>query len=410
MQKFIKAIERINYWAIIFLPFALAISTGLMNTFIGLFIGSAILKKILKKEWYFIKTPVNLPFLFFILVALISFYNTIDYRSSFKGIEKLLKYGLLFLACADQIKDIRHLKRIITSIVFFVGLIGLDGVWQFIFKNDFIHGHALLSCLIHLPRVTASFSAPNGMGIYLAILTPLLFGLAFFYLKGWKRYLVAAAAVLGGVGIFLTFSAGAAIGFFVAVLFIAVVRKHKVILASILVILLIAPFILPKNLKDWARKVNYNPITFVCGTERITLYATATNMIRQHPVIGVGVNTFSKNYGRYKLADMEKYAATQDGMYAHNNFLHMGAEVGLLGLGIFLWFLVMLFRNGWQIYKKTESGFLQITALSLIAGVIAFLINGLTETSLYNQIGAVFWFIVGLLLCLNNFSENKELS
>jgi O-antigen ligase len=410
MQKFIKLIEKINYWSIILLPFALVISTGIMNVFITLVIGSSILKKILKKEWHFIKTPVTLPFLLFILVALISFYNTLDYRSSLKGIEKLFKYGLFFWACAEGIKDLKHLKRVIALIAFFVGLIGLDGIWQFITGRDFIHGHSLLSCLIHLPRVTASFSAPNGMAIYLAALTPLLFGLAFFYLKGWKKYLVALATVLGGVGIFLTFSAGAAIGFFTAVLFVTVVRKHKIILALILVALLVLPFIVPKNLKDWARKVNYNPIVFVCGPDRITLYATAANMIRQHPVIGVGVNTFSRNYGRYKLAKMEKYAPTSDRMYAHNNFLQTGAEVGLLGLGIFIWFLVALFRNGWQVYRKSESGFLKITALSLIACLVAFLINGLTETSLYNQVGVVFWFIVGLLLCLNKFPENKELT
>jgi len=410
MQKFIKIIEKFNYWGIILLPFALAISTGMLNAFIGMVIGTCIVNKVLKKEWHFIKTPVNLPFLFFILVALISFYNSVDYKSSFKGIEKLLKYSLLFLACAEGVKDIKHLKRIIASIAFFVGLIGLDGIWQFIFKRDFIHGHNLLSCSINLPRVTASFSAPNGMGIYLAVLTPLLFGPAFFYLKGWKRYLVTVAVTLGGVGILLTFSGGAAIGFFVAVLFMAIILKHRIILALILAVLLMSPFIIPKNLKNWAKEVNYNPIEFVCGTTRITLYATAANMIRQHPVIGVGVNTFSKNYGSYKLVEMEKYAPTEDRMYAHNNFLQMGAEVGLLGLGIFVWFLVMLFRSGWQIYKRSESEFLKITALSLIACVVAFLINGLTETSLYNQIGVSFWFIVGLLLCLNKFLENKELS
>ena len=406
----LNIVEFVNYWSIILLPFAVAISTGFLNTFTGLIIGSAILKKILKKEWCFIKTPATLPFLLFILIALLSFYNSVDYRASFKGIEKLLKYGLLFLVCAEEIKNIKHLKRIVASIAFFVALIGFDGIWQSIFGRDFIHGHPMVSCLINLPRVSASFSAPNGMGIYLASLTPLLLGLGFFYLKGQKRYLIFAAAILGVAGILMTFSAGAVIGFSAAVLFMAIVRKHKVILGMILVVLLITPFILPKNLKDWAKQVNYNPIVFLCSRDRITLYATAANMIKQHPLIGVGVNTFSQNYGRYKLVEMEKYAPTPDKMYAHNNFLHMGAEMGLLGLGVFIWFLAMLFRNAWQMYKKFEFGFLKITALSLIAGVVAFLINGLTETSLYNQIGIDFWFVVGLLLCLNNFSKQKELS
>lgn len=410
MKKFINFVEGIKYWSIVLLPFALMISTGIMNTCIGLVIGSVILSKILKKEWCFVKSTAFVPFLLFILVALISFYNSLDYRSSIKGIEKLLKYGLLFWACVEGVKNIKHLKMIIASIAIFVALIGLDGIWQSIFGWDFIHGRTLLSCAINLPRVRASFATPNAMGIYLAVLTPLLFGLAFFYLKGWKKYLIALVTALGAVGILMTFSAGAVIGFFSSILFMAVVRKNKLILGLLLVVLLIAPFVIPRNLKDWAKKVDYNPVVFICGQERITLYATAINMIKQHPVIGVGVNTFSRNYGKYKLAEMEKYAPTQDRMYAHNNFLHMGGEVGLLGLGIFLWFLVMLFRSGWQVYKKSESYFLKITALSLLACVIAFLINGLTETSLYNQIGVVFWFVVGLLLCLNKFLENKELA
>jgi O-antigen ligase len=406
----LNIVEFVIYWSIILFPFAMVISTGLLNTFIGLIVGFSIFKKILKKECFFIKTPVSLPFLFFLLIALISFYNSIDYRISFKGIEKLLKYGLLFLVCAQEIKEVKHLKRIIASIAFFVVLIGFDGIWQSIFGHDFIHGYPMVSCLIKLSRVTACFSAPNGMGIYLACLTPLLLGLGFFYLKGQKRYLVLAAALLGVTGIVLTFSAGAVIGFSCAVLFMAIVRKHKTILGMILVVLLITPFILPKNLKDWAKEVHYNPIIFVCGPGRITLYANSANMIKQHPLIGVGINTFSQNYDRYKLAEMEKYAPTSTRMYAHNNFLHMGAEIGLFGLGIFIWFLVMLFSSAWQIYKKSESGFLKITALSLLASVVAFLINGLTETSLYNQIGIVFWFVVALLLCLNNFSKQKELS
>ncbi len=407
MQRLVKIISKISYWAIVLLPLAMVISTGMMNTFIGLVVISWLLKKLLEGKWDFVKTPVALPFLFFILMALVSFCNSIDYRASIKGMEKLFKYGLLFLACAQEIREVKHLKRIIVSVALVIILVSLDGLWQLILGADFIHGRALLSCGIDLPRVTASFSSPNAMGIYLACFTPLLFGLAFFHLKGRLRIFIGLASVLGMTGIFLTFSGGAAIGLIGGILFLAIVRRHKVVLVMILALFLAGPFILPENLKDWARKVNYNPLEFVCGPGRVTIYANSMNMIRQHPVIGFGVNTFSKNYAKYKLAEMEKYAATSDTMYAHNNFLHMAGEVGLVGLGIFIWFLVALFKNGWQVYRRSGDDFLKITALSLIACIIAFLINGLTETSLYNQIGICFWFITGLLLCLNKISQSE---
>ncbi|MCK9433023.1 MAG: O-antigen ligase family protein [Candidatus Omnitrophica bacterium] len=409
MKKAIEFIGALNYWSVIILPFAMLISTGLMNTFIVLVIVSFLLSKILKKEPPAAGGAILL-FLLFIIAALASFHNSVDYRASIKGIEKLLKYGFLLWACSGSIRDEKHLKRVAVSIAFSVCLVGLDGFWQLVSGSDFIRGNALRSCSIHLLRATASFSSPNSMGIYLAVLTPFLCGLGFFFLKGWKKLFMIIAAACGAAGILMTFSGGAAIGFFTAVLFLALVRRHKVILICILAILLATPFIIPRNLKDWARQVNYNPVVFVCSPQRITLYATAWNMIRHHPVTGVGINTFSKNYSNYKLAEMEKYAATPDGMYGHNNFLHLTAETGFLGLGIFLGFLFMLFRGAWRRYLALEDDFLKISALSLIACVIAFLVNGLTETSLFNQIGASFWFVAGLLLSLNNFSVKKEIA
>jgi hypothetical protein len=252
MKKVIEFTGFLNYWSVIILPFTMLISTGLMNTFIVLVIISFLLGKILRKDPHISSPGVMILFLLFVIAALVSFHNSVDYRASVKGIEKLLKYGFLFWACSGSIRDAKHLKKIAVSIACSITLIGLDGLWQFISGSDFIRGNTLRSCSIHLSRATASFSSPNSMGIYLAALTPFLFGLAFFFLKGWKKMLMIIAAAFGAAGILMTFSGGAAIGFFTAVLFLAAARRHKVILISILVILLVTPFIIPRNLKDWA--------------------------------------------------------------------------------------------------------------------------------------------------------------
>jgi len=409
-DKLIKIFNFIIYWSLIILPFSIGIAQGVKETVTGFIIGFFVLGKIIKREKLFIKTVVNLPFLLFILVSIISFKNSIDYKASFMGIVKFIKYGFIFLVYAEEMRDLKHLRRIIVSVICGVCLVSIDGLWQYIFKQDFIRGQPLCTFFI-LPRTTASFPWPNAMGIYLAALAPFLFGFALFYFRGKKKYLMFAPAIVGVAGLYLTFSRGAGLGFFIAVLFMAIVRKSKFIITVLIAILLVFPFIMPKNIKVWARQVNYNPVVFMCNPERLTIYATAVNMIKHHPVVGVGVNTFSKNYAKYKLVEMEKYAATPDSMYAHNNFLHMAAEVGLIGLGIFLWFLFMLFRQGWQMYGRFDLEFLKITALSLLSCLIAFLINGLTETSLYNgRVVTVFWFITGLLLSLNNFTKIKESS
>jgi putative inorganic carbon (HCO3(-)) transporter len=92
-------------------------------------------------------------------------------------------------------------------------------------------------------------------------------------------------------------------------------------------------------------------------------------------------------------------------MYAHNNFLHMAAEIGLIGLGIFFWLLYKLFREYMNIYHFLNNDFLKTVLLSLSACLIAFLVNGLTESSLYySRVAVLFWYLAGFSLSLKRFA------
>jgi len=138
------------------------------------------------------------------------------------------------------------------------------------------------------------------------------------------------------------------------------------------------------------------------------MYMNATNMISQHPLIGVGVNTYAKNYGKYKTKEAEAYAHTLDSAYAQNNFFQMAGEMGLIGLGLFFWLLWLLFRELLRYYKDSQDEYLKIVSLSLVACFIAFLINGLTESSLYySRVAAMFWFFVGISLSLRKSAHAR---
>lgn len=176
-------------------------------------------------------------------------------------------------------------------------------------------------------------------------------------------------------------------------------------------ILLIFPFVMPKNIKQWAKEVNYNPLVLMYNQDRISIYTNTINMIKHHPFIGVGLNTFSRNYGKYKTEQAERYAHTADTIYAHNIYLQTAGEVGLLGLGMFLLFLFQVFRQAFKTFCKLNDEYLKIIALSLIACIIAFLINGLTETSLYYpRVVMIFWYLIGVSLSLNRVAKEPQRS
>jgi O-antigen ligase len=405
MKKILPVFEFILYWSIVMLPFSIAIAPGATYTFMGLMAFSFICKKLIKWEKPFVRTPVDLQLLLLVVVSILSFKNTVDYNASFQGITKLLQVFFLLLIGAEAVKDKSHLRLIIFSAACGACLASYDGYWQVNFGKDFIRGH-LPIINIGITRATAAFPNANVLGVYLSAIAPLIIGLALFYYRGLKKVLMLLVAGLAAFGIVLTFSRGTALALYLSVLLICLVRKNKTLSALLIILLVIFPFIMPKSIKSWAKEVNYNPVRFMLN-DRISVYKNTVNMIKHHPVVGVGTNTFSKNYLTYKLPEPE-WARTTDSMYAHNHYLQMAGEIGLVGLAIFLWLLYRLFSENFRIYRRLKDDYLKVVSISLIACFFAFLVNGLTETSLYySRVSMIFWYLIGVSFSLNKLSDQK---
>jgi len=207
-------------------------------------------------------------------------------------------------------------------------------------------------------------------------------------------------------GILLTYSRPTLLAIYLALFFLCLAKKDKKLITLLIILVLIAPFILPRAVKDWAKEIEYNPFRFMCNDDRLAVYRNSLNMIKDHPFIGLGVNTYMKNYKKYREPVEYRNVVTKDFMYAHNNFIHMAAEIGLAALSIFIWLLYRLFRESKQVYKKLDSHYLKVVSLSLTACLIAFLVNGLTESSLYySRVAIIFWYLAGFALSLKKFAH-----
>ncbi|MFA4992776.1 MAG: O-antigen ligase family protein [Candidatus Omnitrophota bacterium] len=396
-----QVLDFIIYWSIVITPFSVAIAPAIANTFIGIFSGAFLISKLLRKEGIRINKTILSSFICLILISLLSFINSVSYSSSIHGIVKLLKYLFIFVVCSEAVKDRKHVERIVFSVCCGVSLLAVDALWQFFFGHDFIHRVAL-HYNIGLPRASAAFPNPNLLGIYMSAFIPLMAGLSILYFKGRNKVFMSFLSSLALIGIFLTFSRGAGLAVYLAILFLSIAGKKKLLITALVAILLIFPFVMPKDIKKWAKEVNYNPIVFMLNQDRISIYNNTINMIRHHPFVGVGVNTFSRNYGKYKTESAEKYAHTPDTIYSHNIYLQMAGEIGLLGLAAFIWFLFLIFKNAVNNYSMLKNEYLKVVSLSLLACILAFLVNGLTETSLYNsRVAMVFWYLIGISLSLN---------
>jgi O-antigen ligase len=401
-------VDKIILIAAVAIPFFMAIAPGPLNTFIAFLIVGFLLKRIIKKDGLCRLGSVGWPLAVFFLLTCLSIVHSCSYADSLKGgILRLLTYALVFCAIAHEIKEPRAINWILLSAGLGLALVSIDGIWQVVKGKDFIRGYEPV-LNIGLARATASFKDANVFGVYLSALSPLLLGPARYVARGKVRLLLALAGILSLVGIALTYSRPTLLAIFIALLFLAIVKKDRLMLGALVFLIICSPLITPKSVKDWAREVEYNPLRMMCNDDRIAIYRNTLNMVKAHPFIGVGANTFMKNYRFYKESPEYRNVVTIDYIYAHNNFLHMAGELGLTGLAVFFWLLYALFKQGFSIYSRLKNDYLKVISLSAMASFAAFLVNGLTESSLYySRVAPLFWYLAGLTLALKNFLPDE---
>jgi len=126
-------------------------------------------------------------------------------------------------------------------------------------------------------------------------------------------------------------------------------------------------------------------------TVREELVRAGLRVIATRPLFGVGIDRFYLLAGG--LASPELLALWQGRMNPHNDFLRFGGELGLVGLGLFLWILAGAGRRTWRALQRTRDPRLA----GLAAGLVAFLVTSLVSNPLMvREVSYVFWIALGL--------------
>jgi hypothetical protein len=128
---------------------------------------------------------------------------------------------------------------------------------------------------------------------------------------------------------------------------------------------------------------------------RQQFYATSLRMIEARPLFGVGVG----QYYRASALFLSPQLAWNYGMEnAHNNFLQIGAELGLAGLVVFLaWIAAALRRTAAAVAMAPRD----FRLLGAAAGIAAFIATWLgSHPLLVDEVAVPFWIQFGLVMAL----------
>jgi O-antigen ligase len=137
-------------------------------------------------------------------------------------------------------------------------------------------------------------------------------------------------------------------------------------------------------------------------TQRFSYWRTGFEMVKDRPWLGVGWGAFEKAYPRYMA--LGAYPTK----LAHNNYLQVWAETGIVGLNAFIGMWLIFAYTFWRKMRADSTRELRGIACGLGAGVFGFLAHSLVDFDLYLPTLTYYVFaLMGLLVAIPS-TENQE--
>jgi putative inorganic carbon (HCO3(-)) transporter len=328
-------------------------------------------------------------------------------------IGKFIKCVFLYFSFIDAFTDEKRI-RLFLGILFLSAFIAvLSGIFQHYTGRDFIKGILIgTENFVSTHRISSTFFGANGFGAYLLPVIALALHLFYTAIRSKKTWILA-----GALGLFLallltclcwTYSRSSWIGYFSLLFAMALLDRHKIFYSAVIFLICIFIFLPSLNKVRHMQLIvdqdtslqkgeGIESILDQGGSGRGAFWRQAVAIIRTSPVWGTGLNTYTRIIK--KNPDMKQW------WYAHNCYLQMAAETGLIGLACFLWMIFVLLRNCFY-YNHQIKGLWPLTFLQgAVSGLLGFLVQSFFDNTFYSvQLGVLMWTIFGLIVALMRLS------
>lgn len=137
---------------------------------------------------------------------------------------------------------------------------------------------------------------------------------------------------------------------------------------------------------------------------RSLMNSVSLEMLRTNPVLGVGADNYGFQFNNYRRQYVENNPADPNLAYgeigivgqAHNEYLQIAAELGIVGLAILLWFLAGIAVLAWKALRHARRG--SLYPLAAVLGLGMFLVSSLVSSYSFRlmQNGFVFFFVLAV--------------
>ncbi len=339
---------------------------------------------------------------------------------SLKDTLKWLELVVVFVLTVDLARRASQARWLLLAIIGAASLEAAFGLAQFVTRRgpDFF-------AIGPFMRAYGHFSQPNPFAGYLATALPLAAALAAWSkdedlglgrlgavtprrlsasVAGWAR----PATLLLSAGVVASLSRGAWMGVALAgavMLAVASPRSRRWLVAVAAALLLLAllgtagalPPLISERLGIVAEYFGPFDVRTVDLTgenwsvvERMAHWQAAWYMFLDHPWLGVGPGNYATVYERYYLPGWLEPLG-----HAHNYYLNLAAESGVLGLGSFLLTLVLAFRAA-ILGLRGPNPFWRAVALGTLGSLVAISLHSVFDNLFVHGVSVQIGALIGL--------------
>ena len=408
----------------VLLPFgALPLNIGFNPTFLDLALVAVIaiwLARLATRqdEEGFIATPLGLPVLVFMILAIFSFLAGLAHapvtQQVLRQFAEVLAAIAFFFVIVNIVRTRESLRRVVLALMLAGFVSAALGIIFYILPREWTitilsalrvfkypTGDRVLRFIEDDPtkpmRAISTSVDPNVLGGLMILVTALTVPQIVAERPLLPRQLSVVMALTMGVCLILTFSRGALLGLVLALIIVSTVR-YRPILALILLSATVFVF-LPVTQEYLAHFSDAFALRDRATQMRLGEYKDALILISRYPFFGVGFGG---------SPDIDTYLGVS------SVYLLMAEQMGLVGLSTFLITLGVFFHNVARAWftRIARDPFLAPILLGIAGAVLGAMLGGLTDHYFFNlkfpHSATLFWLYVGLGMATVRLGESSH--
>ena len=342
-------------------------------------------------------SPMHWPVLAFGVYAIIRYFSSpVEYDARIELLHVALCGLAYFTAC--QFYHPSHRTILLVTLLLLVVFESSYALWQLSTKSDVVLFWRRPEAFTR--RGGGSFINPNNLAGFLELAFGLVLvrGLLMHRNKGSveafavRRMVIIYVALMALMGIGISLSRGGWLATVVGLAILAVwgdwrARMHWGRFAGVAVgiILLgliawkIAPYRVARALtivdKDGGVSVGFADKTL---NSRLFLWKSTLSIIRENPVFGTGVASWQWMHPKYRNPQVRTHTD-----YAHNDYLNLLSDYGVVGFGLMLWVFVAFFRQAVKTSDARLPSEERSWTVGAVVGVTAVLVHSILDFNLH---------------------------